>query len=70
MNGKVTEKINKLLPHPVDVIVQNYNHDESKFIPNLEHIIEKFNLKMVFNFDEALQQTMQWNVNNLHKEDK
>lgn len=67
---EVTEKINKLLPRPVDVIVQNYNNDESKFIPNLEHIIEKFDLKMVFNFDEALQQTIQWNVDNLHKEDK
>ncbi|MFZ2889321.1 NAD-dependent epimerase/dehydratase family protein [Sulfuricurvum sp.] len=67
---EVTEKINKLLPRPVDVIVQNYNNDESKFIPNLEHIIKKFSLKMVFDFDEALQQTMQWNVNNLHKEDK
>lgn len=67
---EVTEKINKLLPRPVDVIVQNYNNDESKFIPNLEHIIKKFSLKMVFNFDEALQQTIQWNVNNLHKEDK
>lgn len=67
---EVTEKINKLLPHPVDVIIQNYNNDESKFIPNLEHIIEKFNLKMVFSFDEALQQTIQWNVNNLHKQDK
>lgn len=67
---EVTEKINQLLPHPVDVIVQNYNNDESKFIPNLEHIIEKFNLKMVFTFDEALQQTIQWNVDNLHKQDK
>lgn len=67
---EVTEKINKLLPRPVDIMIQNYNNDESKFIPNLEHIIEKFNLKMVFNFDEALQQTIQWNIDNLHKQDK
>jgi len=64
---EVTEKINKLLPYPVDVIVQNYNDDESRFIPNLEHVTKKLNLEVVFNFDEALQQTMQWNMNNLNK---
>jgi len=66
---EVTEKINKLLPHPVDVIVQNYNNDESRFIPNLEHVTKKLNLEVVFSFDEALQHTMQWNINNLNKQD-
>lgn len=65
----LTQKINNLLPHPVEVIVQNYNNDESKFIPNLEHIIEKLNVKVAIHFDEALQQTMKWNIDNLNRQD-
>ncbi|KFN39360.1 MAG: hypothetical protein JU82_07530 [Sulfuricurvum sp. MLSB] len=64
---EITEKINKLLPQPVEVIIQNYNNDTSRFIPSLEHISEKLNVKAIFGFDEALQLTIQWNVDNLNK---
>lgn len=66
----LTQKINSLLPHPVEVIMQNYNNDESKFIPNLEHISQKLDVKVTIHFDEALQHTIQWNIENLSKQDK
>lgn len=64
---EATDKINRLLLSPVDVIVQNYNDDESRFIPNLEYVSKKLGLDVVFGFDEALRQTILWNIDNLKK---
>ncbi|MDQ6968170.1 MAG: NAD-dependent epimerase/dehydratase family protein [Mariprofundaceae bacterium] len=66
----VANKINVMIPNPVDVIIQNHNDDESKFIPDLNHIIEQLEVAEVFTFEEALQHTIKWNIDQLDKQGK
>jgi len=66
----VANKINAVIAKPVEVIVQNHNSDISKFIPNLDHIMEQLNLEEVFTFEESLQHTVKWNIDNLNNRTK
>ena len=61
----VANKINTIISDPVDIIIQNHNDDESKFIPNVSHVIEQLQVEEVFTFDEALQHTVKWNIDRL-----
>ncbi len=65
---EVTNKINTMMPKAVDVIIQNYNDDTSRFLPNLEHVQEELKLEESFTFEEALQRTVQWNIKYLEKQ--
>lgn len=66
----ITTKINKYLDNNVKILVQNYNEDNSKFIPDTRQLKEKFGLKEIFNFDNALKNTINWNMEKLLKRDK
>jgi len=57
----VANKINRIIPNPVEIIVQNHNDDDSKFIPNVSHVIDQLQVEEVFTFDEALEHTIKWN---------
>lgn len=67
---EVTKKINTILHNKVDVIIQNYNTDESQFIPNLKFIKEDLGVKETFTFEEALTRTIEWNFKNFEKRNK
>ncbi len=64
---EITNKINNILKETVKVTIQNYNNNESKFIPDEDSIKDKFGVKEMFSFEEALENTINWNINNLEK---
>lgn len=64
---EVANKVNMNIPHSVDVIVQNHNDDRSKFIPNVSNVVEQLHMKEMFTFEEALQHTLKWNINNIKR---
>jgi len=66
----VANKINRIIPNPVEIIVQNHNDDDSKFIPNVNHVIEQLQVEEVFTFDEALEHTIKWNSDYFKSKDE
>lgn len=62
---EITTKINQILNRNLQVLIQNHNDNESKFIPDEERIKEQLGVKEMFTFEEALRNTIEWNIKNL-----
>jgi len=56
-----------MVSNPVNVIIQNFNEDDSNFLPNIEHITKQLNVEEAFSFEESLEHTIKWNINYLNK---
>lgn len=67
---EIATKINEIIDNSVKIEIQNHNSDESKFIPDEEHIKEKLGVKEMFSFEEGLKHTIKWNLENLIEKDK
>jgi len=66
----VANTVNSVISNPVDVIVRNFNDDDSMFIPDVSHIIKDLQVEENFTFKEALERTIKWNVDFLKNGDE
>lgn len=61
----LTTEINSMMLQPVGVVMQGRSTAETRFIPSVSHIKDRLNVREVFSFKDALNNTIKWNVERL-----